>query len=167
MPIDLGPPDPPQKRQQKGEAPEAAGAKTYLHLPGEAPEGQAIEGEPPQAVVEVEAERGEDIDIFEEHAALEPPEGGSSSSAGQASLGAPEGGSSSSAGPEVAVLPPSKGEEVKARLAAETTRLEVKPYREVEDEFIAVAAIEDLRLQDRKHYENARDTCLGLCSRCR
>ena len=83
VPIGLRPPEHPKvghKRQKKGEAPEAAGAKTYLHLSGEAPEGQAIEapevqaieGEPPQAVVEVEAERGEDIDIFEEQAALEP-----------------------------------------------------------------------------------------------
>ena len=65
------------------------------------------------------------------------------------------------------MLPPSKGEEVKAKLAAETSRLEAKTYIEVEDEFIAVAAIEDLRPQDRTHYENARGTGLGICSRCR
>ena len=143
-----------------GEAPEgqAIEAPEVLAIEGEAPEVLAIEGEPPAAGGE---------GIFEEHAALEPPEGGSSSSAGQAALGAPEGGSSSSAGPEVAVLPPSKGEEVKARLAAEPTRLAAKTYIEVEDEFIAVASVEDLRPQDRAKYEKVRNEGLGICARCR
>ena len=46
-------------------------------------------------------------------------------------------------------------------------RLEVAAYQTLEDEFIAVAKLEDLREQDRKLYEAVRSSGVGVCSRCR
>ena len=61
---------------------------------------------------------------------------------------------------------PSRGGEVRQRLAEAPSRLEVKAYRALEDEFIAVAKPEDLRPEDRMRYEAVRGTGLGLCPRC-
>ena len=61
---------------------------------------------------------------------------------------------------------PSKGEEVRQRIAEAPTRLGTEAYRALEDEFIAVAKPEELRPEDREIYEAVRGTGWGLCARC-
>ena len=65
------------------------------------------------------------------------------------------------------MMRPSTGEEVKAKLAAVPDQLETKAYVEVENEFIAVASVEDLRPEDRKQFEHVKENGLGLCARCK
>ena len=160
-----------QKKQNKGEAPEDAVPKTFLHLKAEAPEVQEIEGETPLVAPEAQAalEAKEDEDMFGDEAEAGKDEDTKASVAPEAlaALGAPEGGSSSSSAPEAAALPPSKSEEVKAKLTAGSMRLEPQAYNEIENEFIAVASIEDLRPEDRAQYELVRMNGMGLCARCR
>ena len=66
--------------------------------------------------------------------------------------------------PEVA---PSKAEELKKKVAEGNARMEVSAYVALEDEFIAVAKPEDLRLEDREAYDIVRCEGLGVCARCR
>ena len=53
---------------------------------------------------------------------------------------------------------PSRGDEVRQRIAEAPSRLEVKAYRALEDEFIAVAKLEDLGPEDRRKHKAVRDT---------
>ena len=66
-----------------------------------------------------------------------------------------------------AVLHPSKGDEVKQKLAVAPARVEKEAYVALEDEFIAVAQLEDLREEDRAAYEKVRAINAGICARCR
>ena len=63
--------------------------------------------------------------------------------------------------------PLTKAEEVKKKVAEGDARLEVSAYVALEDEFIAVAKPEDLRLEDREVYDQVRCEGLGVCARCR
>ncbi len=63
--------------------------------------------------------------------------------------------------------PASKAEEVKQRIVEAPVRLEPAAYVALEEEFIAVAKSEDLRVQDRERYEEVRGSPLGVCARCR
>lgn len=100
-----------------------------------------------------------------------PPEGwptvveGASSSSGDQVPEAPPPNPPPKADPPEAA--PSKGEEVKQRIAEAPARLEKEAYLGLEDEFIAVAKLEDLRAEDRKFYEEVRAVNVGVCSRCR
>ena len=61
----------------------------------------------------------------------------------------------------------SAADEVKKKVVEAPERLESKAYVALEDQFIAVAQLEDLREKDRKAFEAVRDFGLGLCSRCK
>ena len=61
---------------------------------------------------------------------------------------------------------PSRGPELKQRVAEAPARLEIEEYRVLEDEFVALAKPEDLRPEDRKIYEAVRGCGPGLCGRC-
>ena len=71
----------------------------------------------------------------------------------------------SEAPPPEASLP--KGDEVKRAIAEAPARLEKNAYLALEDEFIAVATLEDLRLEDKVFYEKVRSQNHGICARCR
>ena len=68
--------------------------------------------------------------------------------------------------PPEADLHRSKGDEVKQALAEAPARLEKAAYVALEEEFIAVAKLEDLRDEDRAAYEKVRDLNAGICPRC-
>ena len=58
------------------------------------------------------------------------------------------------------------GYEVNQKLAEAPARVEKKAYVALENEFIAVAVLEDLREEDRADYEKVRTINAGICSRC-
>ena len=90
-----------------------------------------------------------------------------------------EGGSSGSGGPALeepeepppAPPPPeaplSEAGRVRQKLQEGSERLTREAYLELEDQFIAVAKPEDLRLDDMLKYEAVKGAGLGICGRCR
>ena len=144
VPIGLRPPEPPKMRKLSHEAPAEGDAKpkTFVRKLDEAPEIQ----KKPEIEKEPEAPGAKGV-----------VEGGGS---GSGDAWAPP-------ASEAPVAPPSKAEEVRMKLAAAPLRLDKKAYVDLEDEFIAVATLEDLRPQDRKQYEFVRATGAGVCGRCR
>ena len=59
---------------------------------------------------------------------------------------------------------PSAGQDVMQRIAEAPARLGTAAYIALEDEFIRVAELEDLRPEDRNLYHSC--TRVGLCNRC-
>ena len=146
VPIGLKPPEPPK---QKASAEASAGKVAVLHVLDEEPEGvPKVSAGGSSGSGEVGAHKAEEevpkvseagADKAEEEPQEQPP-------------------------PEA---PASKAEEVKQRIAEAPVRLEPAAYVALEEEFIAVATVEDLRLQDREKYEEVRGSPLGVCARCR
>lgn len=137
VPIGMRPPEPPKVRNKKV---------------GEAPKDTA-----PRSFL--------NLTVGAPEAASEGPSSSSSDACPEAP--APEAPAPEAPAPVAPAPPPSKGEEVKAKLAAVPDRLETKAYVEVENEFIAVATVDDLRPEDRKQFEHVKEYGLGLCSRCK
>ena len=60
---------------------------------------------------------------------------------------------------------PSAGQDVMQRIAEAPARLGTAAYIAIEDEFIRVAELEDLRPEDRNLYHSC--TRAGVCARCK
>ena len=170
VPIGMRPPEPPKVRNKKvGEAPKDTAQRSFLNLIVGAPEANVM--------MKAEGPSSSSSDAWPEAPApeapapeaTEGPSSGPSSSSSDAwpEAPAPEAPAPEAPAPEAPASPPSKGEEVKAKLAAVPDRLETKAYVEVENEFIAVATVDDLRPEDRKQFEHVKEYGLGLCSRCK
>ena len=151
VPIGLRPPEPRKPRSSGHE--EQAEKKSFLALGEEPPEGLgkhseggssgSKDGVPEDVPPPEEVQAPEDVPPPAPPPPEDPPE-------------AP-----------VAEAIPSKGDEVKQRIAEAPARLERAAYLRLEEEFIAVAKVEDLRAEDRVQYEMVRGEGLGVCARCR
>jgi len=160
VPIGFKPPEPPKPKALRDEAEPAK--VTFLQVLDAPPEGvpKVVEGGSSGSGDPVPSEGVPKV-----------VEGGSSGSGDQVPPEAPPPMMPPKAAPPPEADPPeaapSKGEEVKHRVAEAPARLEKEAYLALEDEFIAVAKLEDLRSEDRKFYEGVRAVNVGVCSRCR
>ena len=66
--------------------------------------------------------------------------------------------------PEVA---PSKADLVMQKIAEAPARLDVRDNQALEEEFIAVAHLDDLRVEDKLLFEKVKAFETGVCARCR
>ena len=168
VPIGLRPPEPPKQKKTKDEV--KAEKASFLQLPDEAPEGpptyvkggssgsggaqgpvEAVPLEPPFAPPPPPEAPVEAVPLVPPpmHPSPEDPVG----------AGPVE--------PPLEAGPPNAAADVKKKLAEAPARVEPEAYVALEDQFIAVAKLEDLREEDRKVYEAVKGTGVGVCSRCR
>jgi hypothetical protein len=168
VPIGLRPPESPRQRGPRNEA--EAERTSFLHVLDADPEGA------PKAWKCATSASGEGAPP----PLPPPPEDPASEAEGQGAPPVGESGSSGSGDGAPPPLPPppedpaseaeastSKAEEVKKKIAEAPERLDTKTYEALEEAFIAVAKLEDLREQDRATYEAVRGVGMGICARCR
>ena len=156
IPIGLRPPV-PKVRKAACEEPSEFHEKSFLHLEGVKPD-------------EEDKPSGEEVELEDDKRAAEEGDVGAVGpeiAPVAAEGGAVEGGASGSA--DVAPPEDDKIPEVPAPLPpppAAPVRMTMKEYEALEDVFMTTAALEDLRSEDKKFYENVRSRDAWVCSRC-
>ena len=173
VPIGLMPPEAPKEKKENENNEDEAEMVSFFRFLAEEPEGPPkgvggassgscaaqVEAPPPEAPVEEvppEAPVEDPVEAapVEPLFAAPPPE-------------APVEGGSSGSGDAHGQAEASAADEVKKKVVEAPERLESKAYVALEEQFIAVAQLEDLREEDRKAFEAVRDFGVGVCSRCR